>query len=212
MLMDFGFLLVETLELKDFNFPLKTHPDIQVCKIKENLIVVEPSVYTYYHNLLSNYGIIVKSGEKIVEDIYPKDCPYNLATNGKIAIHNFNITDEKILNEIDFEKIHVNQGYGKCNVLFTKSGIITSDKGIYKALGDRRKLLISQGEIELDGFDYGFIGGASGYSSEIYFTGNIQNHKDFEKIKQFLIEESTEYKILGNYKLKDFGSLIFLEN
>ena len=208
---DFGFLLIETKELENFHSPMGTHPDIQVCKIKENLLVVEPSVYSYYNNLLSKYGIIIKSGEKIVEDIYPKDCLYNLASNGEIAIHNFEITEENILNEIDFEKVHVNQGYGKCNVLFTKSGVITSDNGIYKALGDRRKLLIETGDIDLDGYDYGFIGGASGYSDAVYFIGNIQNHKDFHKIETFLKEEDTQYEILGDFKLKDFGSLIFLE-
>lgn len=206
-----GFKVIETQVLKGFTSALATHPDIQICKIKENLLVAEPSVFSYYENILSEYGIIIESGKQFVEDIYPKDCLYNLASNGEIAIHNFDVTDKNVLKEIDFKKIHVKQGYGKCNVLFTKTGVITSDKGIYKALGDMRKLLISHGGIDLTGYDYGFIGGAGAYCDRLYFSGEIGSLVDKEKIINFLKEENTEFEVLGDYKLKDFGSLIFLK-
>lgn len=210
-LRNLGFNIIETKPLEKINFSLATHPDIQICKVKENFLVTEPTVFQYYKNLLCDYDIIIKSGEKCVEEIYPKDAIYNLASNGEIGIHNFKITDKKIVEEIDFEKIDVKQGYGKCNVLFTKTGIITSDMGIYRSIKNRRKLLIEAGDIDLEGFSHGFIGGASGFLDKVYFIGDVKLHKDFEKIRKFLEDEETEYEILGDFKLKDFGSLIFIE-
>ncbi len=206
-----GFLLIETKPLAGFSSPLGTHPDIQICKINEKLLISEPTMHQYYSNLLSPYGIIVKSGEKIAKDLYPEDSIYNLASNGEIALHNFDITDKRVLNEIDFEKINVKQGYSKCNLLFTKTGFITSDMGIYKALKERKALLIEPGGIDLEGYEYGFIGGASGYLDKVYFIGDVKKHKDFDKIREFLEKENTEFEILGDFNLMDFGSLIFLE-
>lgn len=207
----FGFIVIKTKEIQSINSSLSTHPDIQVCKINDNKIIVEPSVYDYYEKHLSKYDIIVKSGRFSIKNNYPMDSYYNAAINKKLAIHNFNITDNNILSEIKVEKVQVKQGYSKCNILFTKDGVITSDKGIFNKLSIEKKLLISSGNILLKDFDYGFIGGASGYFDKVYFIGNIDYHPDSEKIKEFLKEENTEYENLSNEKLIDMGSLIFLK-
>lgn len=207
---DLGFLIIYSKKIKTMTGPLSTHPDIQICKINDKLFIAEESVFKYYENKLSKYGIIIKSGKSILDDKYPNDSFYNAAIKENIAIHNFKITDEEVLNNINVEKINVKQGYSKCNTLFTKTGIITSDKGIYKKIKNMRKLLISPGYIDLEGYDYGFIGGASGYFDKIYFLGNIYNHPDFEKINRFLKEEDTDFEILSEDNLKDYGSLIFI--
>lgn len=204
------YILIPTVKLS-ISEPLNTHPDIQIAKISKNSVVVDPSVFDYYYNLLSRYDIIVHKGKMRVKEPYPYDSIYNLASNGKISIHNFEITDEVLKNAIDFEKVDVKQGYAKCNVLFTKKGVITSDAGIYNKLKDERKLLITPGFIDLEGYEYGFIGGASGFDDCVYFLGDVRTHKDFLKIKSFLDEEKTDFVNLGEGNLKDYGSLIFLE-
>ena len=208
---DLGFLIIYTEKIKTMTGSLSTHPDIQICKINEKIFVAEESVFKYYENKLSKYGIIVKSGKSILDDKYPKDAHYNAAIKENIAIHNFEITDDVVLNNINVEKVNVKQGYSKCNILFTKTGIITSDMGIYNKIKNMRKLLISPGHIELKGYNYGFIGGASGFLDKVYFLGNIYNHPDFEKINRFLKEEETDFEILSEDNLKDYGSLIFID-
>lgn len=213
-----GFSLLPTKKIKGLKTSLSTHPDIQVCKISENKVVVEPSVYSYYKENLENYGIygiIVEKGGSILENSYPRDSFYNLAANKTLAIHNFSITDEVVEDQVEKEglkKINVNQGYGKCNVLFTKTGILTSDMGIYKALEGVKKLLIRPGNIVLKDFSYGFIGGTSGFfRDKVFFLGDVASHPDFEEIKKFLWADQTDFEILGPGPLTDYGSLIFLE-
>lgn len=205
------FILIETLDYPGFTSPLGSHPDVQVCKIRDDFIVVAPKVYNYYKNQLEKYDIIIKSGLKEIADNYPEDSRYNLASNGKIGIHKSEITDSVILEEIE-NLVDVNQGYAKCNIAFTKEGVITSDKGIYNRLNIEKKLLITPGHIKLEPYKYGFIGGATGYFDKMYFIGDVTEHPDYKKISEFLEREKTELKILGSGVLSDFGSLIFLEN
>ncbi|MDO5027795.1 MAG: hypothetical protein Q4E36_00900 [Bacillota bacterium] len=210
-----GFFPVRTLDLPGLSSSISTHPDIQVCKISDQLIVVEPSTYDYYKNILQSYGIIVRPGRSILQEPYPKDSAYNLAANESLAIHNFRFTDSQISQAVDdlgLEKISVNQGYGKCNILFTKTGLITSDQGIYKALGPRKKLLIRPGFIDLEDYTYGFIGGASGFfKGKLYFLGDPSLHPDFPLIEKFLQEDQTSYSSLSSDPLRDYGTLIFLQ-
>lgn len=205
------FHVVETLEHENLSSPLSTHPDVQVCKINDHFVITSPKVYNYYKKELEKYDIIVKSGVKNISDNYPNDSSYNLASNGKINIHKKSITDDVILESIE-NITNVNQGYSKCNIAFTKNGLITSDIGIYKKVDIERKLLIRPGFIKLEPFEYGFIGGASGYFDKMYFLGDVRKHPDFYKINKFLKDEDTELEILGSGVLSDFGSLIFLEN
>lgn len=205
------FHLVLTSEIEKLKAPLSTHADIQVCKIDDKKIVVEPSVFDYYFNKLSDYGIIIEKGNDFLKAKYPGDSLYNLAANEKIAIHNFNITDKKILNALYQKKIQVRQGYSKCNICFAKDCIITSDFGIYKKIPDGiKKLLIEKGDIELKGYNYGFIGGATGFFEKLYFIGDLEKYREKQKIKEFLKRENIQYKSLGDGPLMDCGSLLFL--
>lgn len=210
-----GFFLIPSKKLGQIQGALSTHPDVQVCKISDKILVVSPEVYDYYKNILEKYGIIVRKGGTALGDKYPSDSAYNLAANETLAIHNFKITDEKVREEIKakgLREIPVNQGYSKCNILFTPTGLITSDMGIYKKVTGVKKLLISPGNISLLGYDYGFIGGASGtYKDTVYFLGDLSLHPDYEKIKNFLAADQTKFICLSKDPLTDYGSLIFLQ-
>ena len=49
-------------------------------------------------------------------------------------------------------------------------------------------LLISEGHVDLPGYSYGFIGGASAKisSNEVFFFGNIEAHRNYNEIHEFL--------------------------
>lgn len=146
--------------------------------------------------------------------LYPDDVLLNAAAVGKHLICNRNTISAKILEQTKFTIIDVHQGYSKCSVCVVNSeAIITDDISIYNALqGVIDVLLISKGDILLEGFKYGFIGGASFKIDKdiLAFTGQIKSHKDSDKIKNFLNNHSVNILELNNTDLIDIGGVIQL--
>ena len=78
-----------------------------------------------------------------------------------------------------------------------------------------RFLLIEKGYIRLDGYDYGFIGGASAYLKEsniLLFSGNISIHPDFERIKIFCQNNDVDIDYIDGMDLTDIGGIFFIHN
>jgi hypothetical protein len=71
-------------------------------------------------------------------------------------------------------------------------------------------LRIAPGAVVLDGFPYGFIGGASFKISEknLAFTGRLDGHPDCERILSFLREREIEPLFLTQEPIFDIGSAI----
>lgn len=215
---DLGYQVLETIDLPDFQTSLRSHPDIQVAKVGQATIVVEPRTYSYYKKALQAFNIDVLKGQTIVKDTYPLDISYNIAYDGRTYFHNFSHTDPVILDIIGSQdKVQIKQGYSKCSIAYINGGIITADMGIYKQVkakaGYEDSLLIRPGHIGLQGYDYGFIGGASGYDQDLgrlYFLGNVTKHPDGSKILAYLKKKGQVYQSLGGQGLVDHGSLVFL--
>jgi len=197
---------------------IKYHPDISVCKLNSNNIVVAPNVYDYYKEVLKPYGFNVICGESTIKNKYPYNIHYNIVILKKFAIHNFKYTDKVILDYIEknnIEKINVSQGYCKCSIcVVDNNSIITSDEGIYKEVIKYGIdcLLIEKGHIDLFELNYGFIGGCSFLLShnELAFLGNIKKHPDYDKILNFVESKNKKLISLSNDKLIDLGSIIQL--
>ena len=51
---------------------IKYHPDISVCKLNDNNIVVAPNVYNYYKDVLKPYGFNVLCGDSIIKNKFNK--------------------------------------------------------------------------------------------------------------------------------------------
>ncbi len=72
-------------------------------------------------------------------------------------------------------------------------------------------LLIHNGGVSLSPYEYGFIGGASGFlENKLYFIGDIDTHPDCAAIKSFISEAGAECISLSDGGLFDGGRLIFL--
>lgn len=118
-------------------------------------------------------------------------------------------------HENDITLISVNQGYARCScTTVADNAIITADNGIISALKntDIDVLPIGKGSIGLEGAEYGFIGGASGYdphTQTIYFCGDIESHPNAKKIKDFCAKHKTNIICLSNEELIDIGGIIF---
>lgn len=208
--------IIKTTECSNLYNAIKYHPDISVCKLDYNNIVVAPNVHYYYNNILSNYKFNIIKGFSTLESKYPNNIQYNVAFLGNFAIHNFKYTDKKILDFIEnnnITKINVSQGYSKCCIcIVDDNSIITSDIGIHKEVIKYGidSLLIQNGHIDLFELNYGFIGGCSGLLSkdELAFLGDIKKHPDFEKIYDFTSRKNIKITSLGKNKLLDLGSII----
>lgn len=202
---------VITEENKNLAYPVSTHPDMNFCIIEKTAFLSKNSSL---EKLLSKKGYEIITVKKELKPEYPFDVLFNAKIIGNTAILNPKTIAIEILEfckKQDMNIIEVNQGYSACSILaLNENAFITSDKGIEKILKRHGKqvLGISEGYINIDEYDYGFIGGASGFSNDIlYFFGDITAHPDFKKIDLFLKQNSVAYKYF-DCPLTDIGGCI----
>lgn len=156
-----------------------------------------------------------------LSDKYPGDVLLNVASLGNTLILNPSTCAKEILDyayQEGMNIIKVKQGYTKCSTLIVNDhAIITEDEGIYKAVLDSNlnidALLIKKGYVNLSGYDYGFIGGASVViDKNVFFFGAIQKHPDYDKIKLFLDGQGKNIIQLSDDKpLLDIGGCVEYE-
>jgi hypothetical protein len=183
------------------------HPDIFIFSWEEQMII-DPTHFDYYNERLPEYNI--RKGSTSASIKYPDDTLYNAVRSGNYLIHGPSV--DRVVKSSSEKHIEVRQGYVRCNVLkIDEKSLITSDQGIYSKLEPFYDvLLIEPGHIALDGMPYGFIGGTSGRVSEnkILFTGNIESHPDYLRIKTFIESRGVEMLYPESCELIDLGSVI----
>lgn len=209
--------IIPSVTCHELDKPVCAHPDMVLFKIGRKEFICAPNVYDEYKKLLSDFGVKLICGKKELKSNYPEDIAYNVLKTDNFALGNFSHTDETIINFLDKEKIkmiNVKQGYSKCSVCSFSNGAITADCGIYSALknNDVDALKIPCGEILLPGYNYGFIGGASGENEqgEIFFFGNIKKTSFGKEILNFLWAKGKTVHQIENTKLTDVGTIMFL--
>ncbi|MCD8027053.1 MAG: hypothetical protein LUF33_09095 [Clostridiales bacterium] len=110
--------------------------------------------------------------------------------------------------------VNVNQGYCRCSALVAaENAVITADSAIQNALQENGAdvLKISNGNIVLDGYDYGFIGGAGAKldNNTLAFFGNIENNPYFPGIYNFCRKYNVKIDIIGKEApLTDIGGIV----
>ena len=100
------------------------------------------------------------------------------------------------------------------SIVINEDSVITADDGIYAVLkGHNMNVLkIRQGHIELKGYEYGFIGGASVKLDEenILFFGDIKDLTDKNNVIEFCRKYNVNTLFIKDKKLKDIGSALIL--
>ena len=189
-----GFELELVFPMAEIDEAISCHPDIYMCHLGKSIYLGDPS--------------------KLTHD-YPGHAIYNGCSTGKYFIHNLKITDDKLLEEVKASgliPIHVAQGYAKCScIVVDENSIITADRGIAKAATSAGLdvLVIKPGQVVLDGYPYGFIGGTSGkVENTILFNGDISSHSDYLAIKDFIESRNLKLKYFEDYPLTDIGSIL----
>lgn len=221
-----GYNIIEVNYPGQVSEPVSTHPDLFMCKIEFSNINNNSSFFN---------GDIKKLGSTYLDEAI-----YNACATGKYFVHNLKISDSEILdwaeqNELEF--VDVPQGYTRCNLLpVGPSNFITSDRGIFKALSKAGAdvLLISNKNIVLKGYDYGFLAGCAGiisanknfvhlpscYGSSlvksaeytVIFNGDLSAHQDFKEIIDYINNCRLNALWVRGKKLADIGSILCTES
>lgn len=207
--------IIKTKSNKNILIPLQNHPDILVHNLPNGDLVVDYDNIEYYEENFKGFKII--KSEKRLSEKYPADIYLNGVCFKNLFIHNLKYTDKNILeyySKNNYKLIDVKQGYTKCNVAVGKNVLITSDVDIYNKVKDYANiLLIDHKQIELPGFNYGFIGGASGLiKNKLLFTGNLKKHSSYKDIVEFLDFYNEDYEFLSEEDIIDYGSILYLKN
>ncbi|MBE6687923.1 MAG: hypothetical protein E7588_01445 [Ruminococcaceae bacterium] len=195
--------------------PVSSHADMLCFKLREDFWVIERETYDKISSLIpSHVKVITDSFEQSGSIKYPYDIRFNAAAVSEFLFCREKYVSPVILENTSLKVVDVKQGYAKCSICkVNEYSFITSDISLKRA-GEKcglDVLLISQGHICIDGYNYGFIGGASGLiDNKLLFFGDITLHPDYKAIHKFIYDRNVEEICLSNRKLYDFGGVLLL--
>lgn len=208
-------IISDTVEI--FPFPEQKHADMQVSPINDKIFILNEC--TALAEKLLNERLIFcnkKAGKKYPENILLNYLFLNNTLYGKLSAIDKNLLD--YCNKNSIRTVNINQGYARCSTfVLNNNAVITSDLSIEKALKNDgvEVLLISSGNIVLEGYNYGFIGGAGGKIDDntVAFFGKIQNHPDYILIEKFCKRHNVTIKVIcKNMPLTDIGGIVKIAN
>lgn len=193
---------------------LSGHVDLSVVHIsgKDMLVSRYVAKDTFLYEL-EKMGMEPQICDSPTEPKYPQDAAMCAAFVGAHVFHNPKMSCPELLEAAGERLVPVKQGYAKCALCpVSGSAAITSDGGVASAA--RRVeidiLLISQGHIALEGFEYGFIGGSSFRISDrlFAFTGRLDRHPQEREIFDFLEKRGLSPVCLTERPIFDIGSAV----
>jgi len=192
-----------------FDTPVSSHPDMLAAPVNGRLLM-HRGYYEEHRELFGKLNIIA-TDEK-TDKKYPSDILLNaLEVNGTVYGR-----DEisKYIKEAANRFVKVKQGYARCSVLLLRNGAVTADVTLHRALSNdgMNVLKITPGHIALDGYDCGFIGGASAVvGDEVIFFGDITKHPDGERIIKFVSDCGYGTVCASDAPLYDYGGAVIAE-
>ncbi len=207
---------VKVITVKESSYlpaPVARHADMLCCHAAENTVVTADAELA---SQLCSYGVNAVPADREPGGVYPFDCRFNCLSIGEFAVGKTDALDKALLDVLaqhGKKLIDVRQGYARCSVAAVdERSVITSDRGIAAAMTSCgfEVLLISPGNILLEGYDTGFIGGCCGRLSadRMLFCGDVMSHPDGGKIVSFLSSRGITAECAGGGTLADFGGFV----
>ena len=193
---------------------IQNHADLAVCPLSISDFLITKEQSELREKLIKN-GYNAEFIEENLQSDYPNDVLLNCVIIGKHIFYNPKTVSAKIrdfVKENGLIEVTVRQGYTKCSIApVSVDAFITDDISI-GSRGDEfgfDVLVIDKGDIKLQNFDYGFIGGATGKIAEdkMIITGKADKLSDCDKIKKFLYKHNVELIELTNDSVEDIGSI-----
>lgn len=195
---------------------VKTHPDMSLFKYDEETLFASRESFDYYNEIFKGTKINIINANEDSHEKYPSDVKFNALRAGNHLICKKDVCAKCIIKRFDEDKIiNSSQGYVKCSVIDIGSEyFVTDDKYLYeiiKSLG-QKCILLDKGFVKIKDYDYGFIGGASGYARDkIFLTGKIINEANRIRLEEFAREINKELIYLTEYDIFDIGTLMIME-
>ena len=196
----------------DINIKLSGHSDLSVFIHERNAILAPYLKGSELVNSLTNGGYNVIISTEKQSELYPGDVNLCASLINNKILHCSKYTDKAIL-DLQLDSIDVKQGYTRCSCLIFGNCVITSDKGIASALkrNNIEILLINNEGIVLEGYDRGFIGGASFVcDNTVYFVGDINKHPDGKLITDFIMTHNYKIACVSDGDLFDIGGAVVI--
>ena len=197
--------------LPDFDqlpVPVASHADMLMYKLNESLLV-HKEYYDKNHDLFEDVKVTLT--DEFISNAYPNDILLN-ALNLRGTVYCKADYVSRYIRADAVNIVNLKQGYARCSVCnVCETAIITADRNIANSVKDIDVLLIKEGGIKLDGYNYGFIGGASAkIDRKILFFGDISEHPGYKKITEFCGKYDTEVISLSDEMLYDYGSMVII--
>ncbi|MDD4772194.1 MAG: hypothetical protein PHZ09_01125 [Eubacteriales bacterium] len=211
-LLSMGYRPVLLPSYKRLPEPVSSHPDMLIYRLSSGALLTYTEYYNENRALFNMIECEVITEERLPGNRYPEDIYLNALRIGDTVIGRTDKLSRHILRDAE-NAIYVRQGYARCSACVVDRDIITADTRIASAasgLGGRVTLTES-GNIALEGYDYGFIGGASCRLKEgIAFFGDIMTHPSGENIKAAVLSRGFDVIKLDDGILTDLGGLIVI--
>lgn len=189
---------------------LAGHADLGVFRAGKQVFAakeIAPHIVRYLTN--RGYAVNAVCG---LGKTYPADVPLCICATGKYTIYNPHTAYTAAVAAAGGVPVPVRQGYTRCAAsIVDEQSIITADAGIYRAAKNAGMdvLHIAPGHIILDGYDEGFIGGASfTLNDRVYFTGTLDEHPDRERIVRLITERGKKPVFLTEEPIFDIGGAV----
>ena len=191
--------------------PVASHPDMLALHKSANRWAFYESVYTDNKAKIDSLGLDVTLVPDSSSRGYPSEAGLNILSLGN------NIFAGKTASEFfpgeNFNFIKVNQGYAKCSVCVVgENAAITADKGLHTAMTAAKidSLLISPGNIAIEKYSCGFIGGAAALidAKTLAISGTIDHHPDKNSIEKFCRDRGVGIIYLSDERVFDYGGFL----
>ncbi len=198
--------------------PTNGHPDMTIFPLLGGYAICAPEVCSAYQPVLAPFGITLMEGKTTLNSDYPGDVAYNVLKADGCAFARWDSTDPEIaglLDECGISRHNIHQGYARCSTVLFGHCMITADPSV-KNEGEAagfEVLSVSGGHVELPGYEYGFLGGASGIldGNTVAFIGDLSFHPDGDAIRQFIQNHGFSVAEIPGKPLRDIGTLLCIE-
>ena len=195
-----------------------THADLMIFPLEDRIFTYRELLedMSALMDKLRHRGYTVVGIDKPPSERYPGDIALNLLTVGRYVFCNRKYASAEVLSYAEsrgYTVVNVNQGYARCTACpVGDSGLISADPSMLSAAYNNgiKTLSVSVGSVKLEGYDYGFIGGACGaFGDSLYFAGDLYAHPNCEEIESFCTSLGVKAVSLSDEPLTDVGSIFF---
>ena len=214
-----GLTVVPLPPLASLPAPVASHPDMLVF-LARGALVTRARYYRENRDLFDDFLArrpdvrLILTADEGGRD-YPADVALNAFLCGGGLFSNTSATAPEIIalaRAQGYAPVRVKQGYASCSALvLCEEHLVTADPTIARAAEARGITVthVGPGDIDLPGYDSGFIGGACGVWNKTLFTcGNLDRYRFGTHVRRAAEENGLRIVPLCDGPLTDRGKIL----